>query len=209
VRYVVAEGRPGVNISSSQSTRTTSAPYAAALEVREAVVAYHEAVCSPRVLDDDALVGTTYDALATATRAQISLEEWTRRLLEDRIRELQARLEVVGERTGEGRRWWQRGRRAAMAPIIDHRNGISVIEVDLVVVDGGLAAASVVLVLGDEPLRLTGQCWWVREADGWKATECPVGPAAAAEFDFPIEANGTGYRWVLSGDQSWEETRRF
>lgn len=195
--------------TSSSSTRVTSAPYAAALEVREAVVAYHEAVCSPRVLDDDTLVGTTYDALATATRARISFEEWTRRLLEDRIRELQARLEVVSERTGDRRRWWQLVRRGALRPIVDHRNGISVVEVDLVVVDPALAAASVVLVLGDEPLRLTGQCWWVRESDGWKATECSVGPAAAAEFDFPIEPNGTGYRWVLSGDGSWEETRRF
>jgi hypothetical protein len=198
-----------VYTSNSQSTRIVSAPYAAALEVREAVVAYHEAVCSPRVLDDDALVGTTYDALATATRARISFDEWTRRLLEDRIRELQARLDVVSERTGDRRRWWQLVRRGTLQPIVDHRNGISVIEVDLVVVDPALAAASVVLVLGDEPLRLTGQCWWVRESDGWKATECPVGPAAAAEFDFPIEPNGTGHRWVLSGDGSWEETRRF
>lgn len=196
-------------MSSSSSTRITDTPYALALEAREAVVAYHEAVCSPRVLDDDALVGATYDSLAVATRARISFEEWTRRLLEDRIRELQARLEVVGERVGDRRHWWQRRSEGAIKPIIDHRNGISVIEVDLVIVDANLAAASVVLVLGDEPLRLTGQCWWVREQGRWVATECPLGPAAAAEFGFPIDALGTGYRWVLSGGGGWEQTHRF
>lgn len=198
-----------MQLSKSSTSRIATSPYAHALEAREAVVAYHEAVCSPRVLDDDALVGATYDALAESTRARISFDEWTRRLLEDRIRELQARLEVVGERVGERRRWWQRRGTGAMKPIIDHRNGISVVEVDLVIVDANLAAASVVLVLGDEPLRLTGQCWWVREHGRWVATECPLGPAAAAEFGFPIDAQGTGYRWVLSGGGGWEQTHRF
>lgn len=198
-----------MDATSSQATRPLVSPLALALEAREAVVAYHEAVCSPRVLEDDALVGTTYDALADATRERISFEEWTRRLLEDRIRELQARLEVVGERVGERRHWWQRRGRRGLQPFVDHRQGISVIEVDLVVVDANLAAASVVLVLGDEPLRLTGQCWWVRERGRWVATECPVGPAAAAEFGFPIDPKGTGYRWVLSDGGGWEQTHRF
>ncbi len=198
-----------MHTSSSSTTRLPASAYAVALEAREAVVAYHEAVCSPLVLDDDALVGATYDGLAESSRARISFEEWRHRLLEDRIRELQARLEVVGERVGERRHWWQRRGTGALQPIIDHRNGISVVEVDLVIVDTNLAAASVVLVLGDEPLRLTGQCWWVRERGRWLATECPLGPAAAAEFGYPIDAQGTGYRWVLSGGGGWEQTHRF
>ena len=183
--------------------------YALATDVRAAVVAYHEAVCSPLVLDDDALVGATYDSLAERSQRSISLDEWTRRLLEDRIRELQARLEVVGERLAERRRWWDRRRPVGVQPMLDHRNGIRVIEVDLTVVDPRTAAASAVLVLGDQPLRLTGPCWWVFEGGRWAATECPVGPAAAAEFGFPEQAEGTGYRWVLSDGGGWEETRRF
>lgn len=194
---------------SSQLTGPLVSSFALALEAREAVVSYHEAICSPRVLDDDALVGVTYGALTEATRERISFDEWTRRLLEDRIRELQARLEVVDERIGVRRRWWQRRRAAGLQPFVNHRNGISVVEIDLVIVDPNLAAASVVLVLGDEPLRLTGQCWWVRERGRWAATECPVGPAAAAEFGYPIDARGTGYRWVLSDGGGWEQTERF
>ena len=193
--------------SDAHPTSVAPAPYALATTVRDAVVAYHEAVCSPRVLDDDALVGATYDALAEATRRSIGLEEWTRRLLEDRIRELQARLEVVGERLE--RHWWNRRAAGGLQPVIDHRTGISVVEVDLEVVDPALAAASVVLVLGDQPLRLTGQCWCVREHGRWSATECPVGPAAAAEFGFPEQARGAGYRWVRSDGAGWEQTRRF
>ena len=64
--------------SDAHPTSVAPAPYALATTVRDAVVAYHEAVCSPRMLDDDALVGATYDALAEATRRSIGLEEWTR-----------------------------------------------------------------------------------------------------------------------------------
>ena len=195
--------------SDANPTRIAPAPYALATDVRDAVVAYHEAVCSPRVLDDDALVGATYDSLAQTTRDQIALDEWARRLLEDRIRELQARLEVVGERVAERRLWWSRRRPGGLQPILDHRTGISVVEVDLVIVEPHLAAASVVLVLGDQPLRLTGQCWWLLEHGRWVATESPVGPAAAAEYGLPEQAEGTGFRWVRAGAAGWEQTRRF
>jgi hypothetical protein len=199
VRGAVAAGAP--------AARLAPGSYALALEVRDAVVAYHESVCSPLLLDDEAQVGTTYGMLADTTQLRLSFDEWTQRLLEDRIHELRARLDRVGERVGE-RRWWKPWHRDGLDAMVDHREGVRVIEVDVVVVDPSLAAASVVLVLGDEPFRLTDPCWWVREHGRWAATETPVGPVAAFELGYPEHAVGEGHRFVLTDGAGWEETRR-
>lgn len=200
------EGFSG-SVTTDAAARVAPGTYALAIDVRNAVVAYHEAVCSPRLLDDDAHVGATYGLLSDVTQLRLSLDEWTHRLLEDRVHELRARLELIGERMGE-RRWWRPWHRDGLGDMVDHKVGISVIEVDVVVVDPSLAAASVVLVLGDEPFRLTDPCWWVLERGRWAATECPVGPAASAEFGFPEQAEGDGHRFVLTDRAGWEETRR-
>jgi hypothetical protein len=170
-------------------------------------VAYHESVWSPRLLDGDPHGEATYGMLSDGTQLRLSVDEWTERLLEDRIQELRARLDRIGERLGE-RRWWKPWHRDGVDAMLDHRTGVKVIEVDVVVVEPTLAAASVVLVLGDEPFRLTDPCWWVREHGRWAATESPVGPAAAMELGFPEAARGDGHRFVLTDGAGWEETRR-
>ena len=204
---VATEGFSGSVTADTAAARVAPGAYALAIDVRDAVVAYHEAVCSPRLLDDEAHIGATYGLLSDVTQLRLSIDEWTHRLLEDRINELRARLDLIAERLSE-RRWWWPWQRDGIAEVVDHRIGIAVVEVDVVVVDGSLAAASVVLVVGDEPFRLTDSCWWVREDGRWAATECPVGPAASAEFGFPEQAEGEGHRFVLTDGAGWEETRR-
>lgn len=192
--------------SSSSPMPSAAAPRHDVLALRDQVVAFAQACGSPRIQADDGVAAATYAALSRAAQGQLTLDDWTRRLLEDRSRELEQRLEVLTARLSEGRK----ARRGEdLVALLDHRAGPRVIEVDLTIVSSDLAAASVVMALGDYPLHGSRTMWWVREDGEWRPTDVavddPMGPstvgATADELD-----NGDRYRWVLS-DHTWEDTR--
>lgn len=176
------------------------------IALRDQVVAFAEVCASPRLLVDDTLMSSAYASLAQVAHQRASVDDWMRRLLEERSRELEQRLELVTARLAEGGRKARRG--DDLVALLDHRAGPRVIEVDVRIVSPALATASVVLALGDHPLPGSRQTWWVREDGEWKATDIgtydAVGSAAVGGTAQAAD-RAERHRWVLS-DGIWEDT---